>query len=388
MLNSLSRREKAGVRAMQPALSIRRTMVRGGAAVSCCTTAHPVMKKPRCLWLSLLLSMSLIGCENPPAEVELVGMAQGTTYHVKFVSAESIDSEALHREIDAKLADIDLHYSNYRDDSEISRFNQRHDTEWTEVSADLLQLVAIAQVVHGKTGGCYDLTVKPLLEAWGFFKHEGLVPSDEQIATAKAKVGLSKIEIDRNSQRMRKNDAEAQMDISSIGQGYAIGQVATLLEGKGIANYLVEIGGEMKVRGSKANGASWRIAIEKPIPGRREVQRIIEVPPQRPLSIMTSGGYRNFFESGGKVYSHIVNPATGRPVDHHLLSVSVLHDDPTWADAWSTALLCLGEVEGPKLAAAIGLEALFIYGENGQLKELSSPALSMEQFVRPSAPSR
>lgn len=343
------------------------------------------MKKPFIFCLCLSLITLLAGCEAPPEEVTLAGMAQGTTYHIKFAPGGDIDSTALQGEIDAKLADIDLHYSNYRDDSEISRFNQHQDTDWVETSPDLVELVDIAKVVHGKSAGCYDLTVKPLLEAWGFFKHEAHVPSDEQIAEAKAKVGLNKIEIGRNPPRLRKTLAGTQIDLSSIGQGYAIGQVAGLLESKGIANYLVEIGGEMKVLGHKANGTSWRVAIEKPLPERREVQRIIDVPPQRPLAIMTSGSYRNFFESGGKVYSHIVNPATGRPVDHHLLSVSVLHNDPTWADAWSTALLCLGEVEGPKLAATEGLEALFIYGENGQLKELSSPALSQEQFVVPAA---
>lgn len=329
----------------------------------------------------LCLLFILIGCEKAPSEIELAGIAQGTTYHVKYVPVGDSSSEELHREIDAKLADIDLHYSNYRDDSEISRFNQRQDTEWSEVSADLIALLAIAKEVHGKSGGCYDLTVKPLVEAWGFFKHENLIPSDEQIAAAKAKVGLHKIEIDPANQRMRKADANAQIDLSSIGQGYAIGQTANLMETKGIVQYLVEIGGEMKVRGSKASGAPWRVAIEKPVPERREVQRIIEVPLQRPLAIMTSGSYRNYFESGGKVYSHIINPSTGHSVDHRLLSVSVLHDDPTWADAWSTALLCLGDIEGPKIAAAEGLEALFIYGENGQLKEISSPALAQEQFV-------
>ncbi|TAN50493.1 MAG: FAD:protein FMN transferase [Methylococcaceae bacterium] len=328
-----------------------------------------------------LLAVLLTGCDSPPPEVSLTGVAQGTTYHIKFNPVAGTDQAAIHRDIDAKLADIDLHYSNYREDSEISRFNRQQHTDWVEVSPDLLNMVAIAKVVHGKTRGCYDLTVKPLLEIWGFFKHEGHVPSDEQIATAKTKIGLNKIEIDQSSQRLRKTDAEMQLDLSSIGQGYAISQVANLLEAAGITSYLVEIGGEMKVRGKKSNGALWRVAIEKPVPERREVQRIIEVPEQRPLAIMTSGSYRNFFESGGKMYSHIVDPATGRPVDHHLLSVSVLHDDATWADAWSTALLCLGEVEGPKAAAGEGLEALFIYGENGQLRELLSPALAQEQFV-------
>ncbi len=169
-------------------------------------------------FLGLWLYLALAGCETPPAEVELAGMAQGTTYHIKFVPAAGLDKEALHREIDAKLADIDLHYSNYRDDSEIARFNQRHDTEWAEVTPDLVKMMSIAKVLHEKSNGCYDLTVKPLLEAWGFFKHENQVPSDAQIAAAKAKVGFGKIEIDNERQRLRKTDPEAQVDLSSIGQ--------------------------------------------------------------------------------------------------------------------------------------------------------------------------
>lgn len=332
--------------------------------------------------LSLFLTLLLAGCENAPGELELDGLAQGTSYHIKFVPAENTDASAVHREIDALLAKIDLQLSNYRDDSEASRFNQQQSTDWITVSPALPELVSIAQVVHAKSRGCYDLTVKPLLEAWGFFKHEDRIPSDEEIIAAKTKIGLNKIEADSDGGRLRKKDGAAQIDFSSIGQGYSIGQVAALLESRGITNYLLEIGGEMKVRGKKANGAHWRVAIEKPVPGgRHEMQRIIEVPADRAMAIMTSGSYRNFFESGGKVYSHIVSPSTGRPVDHHLLSVSVLHDDPTWADAWSTALLCLGEEEGPRLAAEEGLKAFFIYGENGSLKEILSPAMSQERFV-------
>jgi len=331
--------------------------------------------------LSLFLTLSLSGCGNAPGELELEGLAQGTSYHIKFVPAEDTDANALHREIDAVLAKIDVQLSNYRDDSEASRFNQQQSTDWVTVSPALPELVSIAQVVHGKSRGCYDLTVKPLLEAWGFFKHEERIPSDEEIIAAKAKIGLDKIEADSKGGRLRKKDGAVQIDFSSIGQGYSIGQVAALLESRGITNYLLEIGGEMKVRGKKADGAHWRVAIEKPVPGRHEMQRIIEVPADRAMAIMTSGSYRNFFESGGKIYSHIISPSTGTPVAHHLLSVSVLHDDPTWADAWSTALLCLGEKEGPQLAAAEGLKAFFIYGEDGALKEIASPALSQENFV-------
>ena len=143
-------------------------------------------------------------------------------------------------------------------------------------------------------------------------------------------------------------------------------------------NYLAEIGGEMRVKGVKANGEPWRIAIEKPTPLSREIQKVIDIHQKNGSAVMTAGTYRNFFEENGKVYSHIINPQTGRPVTHALLSVTVLHDDPVWADAWDTALLCVGEKEAIELAEREKLKALLIYRENGEFKEYMSPAFLSE----------
>jgi thiamine biosynthesis lipoprotein len=134
----------------------------------------------------------------------------------------------------------------------------------------------------------------------------------------------------------------------------------------------------MKVKGRKANGDLWKIAIEKPTPFTREVQTIIAIHQENGVAVMTSGTYRNFFEQQGQVYSHIIDPKTGKPVTHHLLSVTVLHDDPVWADAWSTALLCLGEEEGFKAAEAEKLRALLIYGENRELRERLSSEMAKD----------
>jgi thiamine biosynthesis lipoprotein len=335
--------------------------------------------------LAALLGVAvfLSACTPPAEETLLSGMTQGTTYHIKFVAPPKTDLPAVKGEIENAFAAIDAGLSNYREDSEISRLNQQKTTEWLDVAPEIVRLVAIAKFVHGKSAGCYDLTVKPLLQAWGFFKHEGVVPADEQLAEILTYVGMDKIELDAERNRLRKLDPRVEIDLSSIAQGHTIGVVAGLLEQRGIHDYLAEIGGEMKVKGRKANGQPWRVAIEKPVPDMRAVQRIVAVPPERPLAIMTSGGYRNFFESGGKTYSHIINPKTGKPVEHHLLAVSVIHADPTWADAWSTALQCLGDKDGPAVAERENLEALFITGEGETLSlhETLSPRLAADPLL-------
>ncbi|QXP85185.1 FAD:protein FMN transferase [Methylococcus sp. Mc7] len=335
----------------------------------------------------LVLGAALAACQSGDSETLLSGEVQGTTYHIKMVlDGLQVDQADLRKAVDAVYNDIDLKLSNYREDSEISRLNREATTDWLTVSPEIAELVDIARRVHGKTEGCYDLTVKPLFDLWGFSRHQNRVPTDTEIAAVLPHIGMDKLEVDVPGRRLRKKDPTLRIDLSSIAQGYTVGRVAGLLEAKGIQNYLVEVGGEMQVKGRKANGKPWRIAVEKPMPYTREIERILDVHQTDGTAIMTSGTYRNFFEEGGKTYSHILDPKTGRPVDHHLLSTTVLHPDPTWADAWSTALLCLGEQKGYAVAAEEGLKALLIYGESGELKERFTPALGAEMPMPPASP--
>ncbi len=328
---------------------------------------------------TLAAAICLAACQPGGGETELAGAAQGTTYHIKIVLGDlKLNPDELHKEIDAVLADHDVKLSNYRDDSNISQFNRQKNTDWQPIPKEIAENLVIAKDVYVKTGGCLDLTIKPLFDLWGFARHEGKVPAQADIDKTLAHIGMDKIELDETGLRLRKKDPETAIDLSAIGQGYSVGGVAKLLESRGIQNYMVEIGGEMMVKGRKANGDEWRIAIEKPTPFTREVQKIIAIHQTDGEAVMTSGTYRNFFEEGGKTYSHILNPKTGKPVDHNLLSVTVLHDDPTWADAWDTALLCQGEVEGLKTAEANKLRVLFIYHEGKELKALFSSELAKE----------
>jgi thiamine biosynthesis lipoprotein len=321
-----------------------------------------------------LAVLALAACQQP-TETQLAGSIQGTTYHIKLVlNGLPVTSEQVKADVEEVFRQVDEKLSNWREDSEISRLNRQKTTEWLPVSPEIVRVIAIAKEVHARSEGCYDLTVKPIFDLWGFSKHQEKVPEQADIDRVLAHVGMDKLELDAERLRLRKLDPEVQISLDSIAQGFTVGAVAERLERRGILNYLAEIGGEMKVKGKKANGNPWRVAIEKPTPLAREVERILDLHEEQGTAVMTSGTYRNFFESGGKTYSHILDPKTGRPVAHNLLSTTVLHQDPTWADAWSTALLCVGEIEGAKIAEAEHLKALFIYRDGDQLKEKMSGA--------------
>lgn len=334
------------------------------------------MKKLAVLLFSLCGVFLLTACQQDHGEIELSGSIQGTTYHIKWADHLDLDRDRLHKGIEDRFQDIDIKLSNYREDSEISRLNRRKTTEWLAVSQEIAGLIAIAKQVHVRSSGCYDLTVKPLFDLWGFSRHEMRVPEQADIDRVLGHVGMGKVEIDPENLRLRKLDPEIAIDLSSIAQGYTVGAIGSFLESHGIHNYLAEIGGEMKVKGRKASGSPWKIAIEKPKASGRDIQKILGLHPVDGIAIMTSGTYRNFFEQQGQVYSHIIDPRTGRPVTHRLLSVTVLDKDPTWADAWSTALLCLGDEDGWKVAEAERLRALFIYAENGELRERLSSEMA------------
>ena len=169
---------------------------------------------------------------------------------------------------------------------------------------------------------------------------------------------------------LTKDLPEVHLDLSSIGQGYSVGKVADVLKRYNIDNYLVEIGGEMVVHGSKLDGSAWKIAIEKPLPEQRTMQKVLLI--NFPQAIMTSGTYRHYFDHLGQRYSHIIDARTGKPVTHNTVSVTVLATDPARADAWSTALLCLGSQEGLVVANQNDIKALFIDDNKGVLKEIKT----------------
>lgn len=323
----------------------------------------------------LLLMLGLIcACsksETPIAKFE--GMAQGTTYHISYWASEPVASEALEAAVNNEFMRIDKLLSNYRADSVIETFNHNQSSDSQEVGEEIVRLFRLAQGVSSMSHGCYDLTIKPLFELWGFMGESLTIPSDERLNAALAQIGMHKVAI-VDVGHMQKSPS-VRVDLSSIAQGYSVGKISRVLEDFGIRNYLVEIGGELKSNGHKPNGQAWRIAIEKPLPGQQKFQKIVNLPLDRPLSVMTSGTYRHYFDVNGQRYSHILDARSGRPITHDLVAVTVLHEDPATADAWSTALICVGQQQAMQMANDEGIPALFIQQQGDRLLESKSDAL-------------
>lgn len=337
----------------------------------------PVFSTISCV---LTFTGMLSGCSKAPELIQLQGFTQGTTYHITFTSLSPTAKPSIETEIKAELERLDKSISNYRSDSTIEIFNAHLDTLPHEVNTEIVDLIEAGRSVHKASLGCYDLTIKPLFELWGFKKDSFHLPDEYSLAENLKLVGMDKL-ITLDETHLKKSNPNLRIDLSSIGQGYSVGRLANILEQHGIANYLVEIGGELKIRGRKPDNQPWRVALEKPLANERKLEKIITFQSDEPLSLMTSGTYRHYFDQQGKRYSHILNARTGAPVTHATLAASVLMQDPTLADAWSTALLCLGSDDGIRVANEQGISALFIDQINDQLVEKKSLPLTTNQTI-------
>ncbi len=321
--------------------------------------------------LTLFLMVALTACTPKVELTHLEGFAQGTTYHISFYLKDTSKVPAIEMEINNELNRLDAAISNYRDDSAIEKFNAQRTTEPQEISEEIVQLIEVARHISDASRGCYDLTITPLFELWGFKKDTFSLPDETTLKETLSLVGMKKLET-IDSTHLRKSLPNLRIDLSSIGQGYSVGRLAHILEAHHIENYLVEIGGELKTRGKKPDGKRWRIALEKPLPNERQLEKIVVFNSGEPMSLMTSGTYRHYFDNNGKRYSHILDARSGKPVEHTTVSVTVAHPDPTLADAWSTALLCLGREAGTPIANMNGIAALYIEQVDGSLVETNT----------------
>ena len=328
----------------------------------------------------LCFAIGIAGCVKPTTLHKLSGNAQGTTYHISFWDKKKLDVKAIEHSITAELNRIDSQISNYRPDSAIEQFNATQSEQELTVSPEIVHLIEQARAVSLASKGCYDLTIKPLFELWGFTQDALSIPSDAALQATRNHIGLNLLE-QVNGNHLRKRKPTLRVDLSSIGQGYSVGQISALLLRNGVTNFMVEIGGELQTQGQKPDGQPWRIALEKPISDERTLHKIITIRRTAPLAIMTSGTYRHYFDDNGKRYSHILDGRTGKPITHTTVSVSVLHNNPTLADAWSTALLCLGKAEGMEVANQAGIAALFIEQQGTEFNEFSSESLNKLEQV-------
>lgn len=305
----------------------------------------------------------ITGCtDKNPTENRRVhsfsGPTMGTSYTVKFVAAEGVSTESLQANVQQVLDRVNGHMSTYQKDSELSQFNHSLIGEWFSVSPDTAEVVNLSLEISLLTDGAFDATVGPLVNLWGFGPNpkELVAPSNEKITNALSRVGYQHIQ-SRKGPAGLKRSIDAYVDLSAIAKGYAVDEVAKLV-GDQYPDYLIEVGGELKAKGEKPGGVSWRVAVESPIAGTREIQRVISVDN---IAIATSGDYRNYFEENGVRYSHTIDPETGKPVKHKLASVTVLDPSCARADAMATAFMVLGEDKGMALAKKLNMPVFMIY---------------------------
>jgi thiamine biosynthesis lipoprotein len=309
------------------------------------------------------LSAFVASCSPHRAEtVTLTGLTMGTSYHLT-VSATAARDTSLLPAIQDRLDALEDQMSTYRESSEISRFNRSRGAGPFPVSAEFAEVVRRSLEVSDLSSGALDITVAPLVRLWS--ADRARVPSATEVEEALQHTGRGKVELRSEGavHSLVKSDPSAEIDVSAVAPGYAVDEVARLLDSRGVGAYVAEIGGELRTRGARPDGAPWKIGIEAPTPDSRSVYTTV---PLRDQAMATSGDYRKFFTApDGTRYSHLIDPRTGRPVDHHLASVTVVAPDCTGADAWATALLVLGPEEGFALAEAQGLAALFLVAEIG-----------------------
>ena len=287
------------------------------------------------------------------------GPTMGTSYTVKVVALDLDDSAklAVHKAIRGAVDSVDQAMSTFKPDSELSRFNSVG-TEEFAVSEDLARVVAAALWVAEVSEGALDVTVGPLVDAWGFGPEGWLeVPDGDRVAALMETVGWRKLVLDPEAKTLRKTIEGVRVDLSAIAKGFAVDKVLEEVVALGFEGVMVEIGGEVRTVGFNEMGRPWRIGVERPDEEDRVAGQALEVSGR---ALATSGDYRNFREIGGNRISHTIDPRTGGPVDHNLASVSVLAGTCVEADAWATALNVLGPEEGVALAEERGFDTLFI----------------------------
>lgn len=325
--------------------------------------------------LGLFVAVWLRRPDEPPPEpvavehlVELGGPIFGTSWSAKVVPGDRPTDEA-QAAVEAALERVDAQMSTWRDDSELSRFN-RHGTEPFPASAGLRAVVAEAVRLHAASGGAFDVTVGPLVEAWGFGPSDTVAaPSPERLDEARARVDGDGLRVDEGD--LVKDTPTLTADLSAIAKGWAVDEATRALDALGLQRYLVEVGGEVRARGTNARGVPWRVGVETPDGGAQDVFETVSLDG---VAMATSGNYRQLRTVDGRTVTHIIDPRRGQPVDHGLGSVSVIAPTCLEADGLATALYVLGAEEGRRLADQRGWAALFLTATPDGVKREASAA--------------
>ena len=296
------------------------------------------------------------------------GMIFGTVYHVTYQNSDNLNDQIV-----AELNKVDSSLSMFNKQSVITKVNDNQDIEVDVMFGDVFTL---ARTVSADTDGAFDITVAPLVNAWGFGFKSGNMPSRNTIDSLRTFVGYKRVEL--HDSRIVKADPRIMLDCSAIAKGYGCDVVAELLRRKGIDNFMVEIGGEVVTSGISEKRVPWKIGVTKPsddsLSVNNELQTVLNITDK---AMATSGNYRNFYYKNGKKYAHTIDPATGYPVQHSLLSATVISDRCAKADAYATAFMVMGLEKAKKvLDRHRDLMAYLIYSDHkGEYKVWFSPSL-------------
>lgn len=291
-------------------------------------------------------SLSSAGCNRPhrlPVLQVITGQTMGTTYSIKLgptaTNAPTLTQTS--EEIEAELASVNAQMSTYLTTSELSRFNQQTSGEWFAVSQETAAVVELALQLNKQSDGAFDVTVGPLVNLWGFgpTPRQSQAPSQEDITAALEAVGSDKLQVRLAPAALRKTHPALQVDLSAIAKGHGVDRVVDVLERLQFSSYFVEIGGEVRTKGTKPGGQAWQVGIEQPRSEERSVAEVLSLTDQ---ALATSGNYRNYFEVDGRRFSHTISPMTGWPVEDPIASASVLADNCALADGVATAMMSAG----------------------------------------------
>ena len=317
--------------------------------------------------LACVFAVLLTACDRNEAIWKFAGDTMGTQYHVTVVHPPAkLDRSELHWQFKNVLRQIDDRMTTWETSSELSRFNHAISNRWFSVSEMTAEVAELSLEISRQSAGSFDPTVASLVRLWKFnspgFTEDALQPpSDEAIAEQLPMVGYHRLQVRRHPPALNKT-AELELDFSAIAKGYGVDRVAEILEQHGITNYLVEVGGEIRLRGLNPQGQSWRVGVIHPTAGEGISHTLII---DRPAAVATSGNYRNFFEYDGKHYAHTLNPQTGWPLQNGVASVTVIHNSAARADALATAIQVMGPEAGLAFAEELSYAVLLLVRRAG-----------------------
>jgi thiamine biosynthesis lipoprotein len=322
------------------------------------------------LFAFLVLTSELRADDVPAAEpLRIEGTTMGSYYSIVVDSPGDTSRETLQQQIEADLREINRQMSTWDRKSEISQFNDSESTDWVPVSPEFAFVTEQARIIHKQSGGAFDVTLAPVIDLWGFgVRRKRRVPAPEEIQQALSQTGMDALTVRLEPPALKKTRPNLRLNLSALAPGYAVDRIVGTLERQGLLSYVVDISGEVRAGRAKSSGAKWKLGVESPRGGIHKVLEFTE------RSVATSGDYRNYFQVDGKRYSHVIDPKTGRPVDHPPDCVSVIHSSSMVADAWATTMMVLGADRGLQVAQEQQLEAMFLtVNSAGELIERSTP---------------